>query len=111
MPEFGDVRQPSPDSGDTMPDSVQASQNLAGVAESPAIWPGYWADPAWIRPERLNPTSPAGILPEQQDPSQLARIWPGWPASGQLARIRHKWPDSGHVRQKLYEKYFFIILY
>jgi hypothetical protein len=48
MPESSDVRQPSPDSGHIGPVSDQSGQNLAGAAGSPAIWPGYWADPTWI---------------------------------------------------------------
>jgi hypothetical protein len=111
MPDSSDVRQPSPDSNSTVPESC-------GAAGSPAIWLGYWTDPP-VLAESLTPANLTGILPEQQDSGQLARIWPGWPASGQLAKIQ---PFCAEFRQRLpefvcvkYKKkiyiYIFILFY
>jgi hypothetical protein len=50
--ESGDIRQPLPDSCDTVQDSGQTGRSdrifgyLVGIlAGSPAIWSGYWLDP------------------------------------------------------------------
>jgi hypothetical protein len=37
MPEFGDIRQPSPDSSSTLPDSGQTGRISGYLAGSPAI--------------------------------------------------------------------------
>jgi hypothetical protein len=51
------------DSGDTMPDSGQTGQNLAGAAGSPAISPDPGQDPARTPDHRPSGRDPGRIRP------------------------------------------------